>query len=136
MTSTNPLEEFYVRTLHSKMFDQVWKWAGTYRTNKLNFGCDPAEIVQRIPQLLANTKYWLDHKTFPNRRMHDSIPSRHCFENPSVRKRKWPPRAYDYGCNRPETRAARVSWGAGENLVAEWRARRRLSGCAASARCE
>jgi hypothetical protein len=36
-----------------------------YRTNELNIGCDPAEIVQRIPQLLGNTKYWLEHKTFP-----------------------------------------------------------------------
>ena len=38
---------------------------GTYRTHEVSIGCDPAEIVQRIPQLLANTKYWLDHKTFP-----------------------------------------------------------------------
>jgi fido (protein-threonine AMPylation protein) len=65
LTSTDPLEASYVRTLHSKMFEHVWKWAGKYRTNELNIGCDPAEIVQRIPQLLGNTKYWLEHKTFP-----------------------------------------------------------------------
>jgi fido (protein-threonine AMPylation protein) len=47
------------------MFDKVWKWAGTYRGNELNIGCDPSEIVQRIPQLLSSTQYWLDKKTFP-----------------------------------------------------------------------
>ena len=65
MNSTNPLEESYIRTLHAKMFDQVWKWAGTYRKHELNIGCDPREITQRIPQLLGNTKYWLENKTFP-----------------------------------------------------------------------
>ncbi len=31
MKSTDPLEESYVRGLHHRMFDNVWKWAGTYR---------------------------------------------------------------------------------------------------------
>jgi Fic-DOC domain mobile mystery protein B len=64
MNSENPLEESYVRLLHAKMFDQVWKWAGTYRKQELNIGCDPREIIQRIPQLLGNVKYWLENKTF------------------------------------------------------------------------
>src|ERR1041385_6571933 len=64
MNSTNPLDESYVRTLHAKMFDQIWKWAGVYRKHELNIGCDPREITQRIPQLLGNTKYWLEKKNF------------------------------------------------------------------------
>ena len=63
--STNPLDEIYVRTLHAKMFDQVWRWAGVYRKTERNIECDPREITQRIPQLLANTRYWLEHHTFP-----------------------------------------------------------------------
>ena len=31
MKSTDPLDEPYVRALHHRMFDNVWKWAGTYR---------------------------------------------------------------------------------------------------------
>src|SRR4051812_4502919 len=54
--STNPLEESYVRILHQQMFGQVWKWAGTYRKHEVSIGCDPEEILQRIPQLLDNTK--------------------------------------------------------------------------------
>jgi fido (protein-threonine AMPylation protein) len=46
MKSTNPLEEPYVRELHYRMFDNVWKWAGTYRQTERNIGCDPKEIVQ------------------------------------------------------------------------------------------
>ena len=65
MKSTDPLEESYVRELHHRMFDNVWKWAGTYRKHELNIGCDSREILQRIPQLLGNVQYWLEHKTFP-----------------------------------------------------------------------
>jgi hypothetical protein len=31
MKVSDPLDELYVRELHSRMFDNVWKWAGTYR---------------------------------------------------------------------------------------------------------
>ena len=42
-----------------------WKWAGTYRKTERNIGCDPKDIMQRIPQLLANARYWLENHTFP-----------------------------------------------------------------------
>ena len=134
MTSTDPLEESYVRTLHSKMFDQVWKWAGTYRKHEVSIGCDPAEIVQRIPQLLANTKYWLEHKTFPIdeclvRFHHQLVSEIHPFANGNGRHARMITDviAAKHG-------QAEFSWGAGANLVAEGRARR-LSGCAARPRC-
>src|SRR5262245_18286524 len=53
MKSLDLLEESYGRELHLYMFDSVWKWAGTYRQTERNIVCDPKEIVQRIPQLLA-----------------------------------------------------------------------------------
>jgi Fic-DOC domain mobile mystery protein B len=134
MTSTDPLEESYVRTLHSKMFDHVWKWAGTYRKHEVSIGCDPAEIVQRIPQLLANTKYWLEHKTFPIdeclvRFHHQLVSEIHPFANGNGRHARMITDviAAKHG-------QAEFSWGAGANLVAEGRARR-LSGCAARPRC-
>jgi Fic-DOC domain mobile mystery protein B len=121
--STNPLEESYVRTLHSRMFDKVWKWAGTYRKNALNIGCDPNEIVQRIPQLLSSTQYWLDQKTFPIDecliRFHYQLVSKiHPFANGNGRHARMiaDVGAVKYG--RPE-----FSWGAGQNLVAEGDAR-------------
>ncbi len=122
MTSADPLEESYVRTVHSKMFDQVWKWAGTYRKHEVSIGCDPAEIVQRIPQLLANTKYWLDHKTFPIDecliRFHHQLVKIHPFANGNGRHARMITDvvAVKHG-------QAEFSWGAGANLVAEGRAR-------------
>src|ERR1700676_139859 len=123
MRSTNPLVEFYVRTLHSKMFDQVWKWAGTYRTNELNIGCNPAEIVQRIPQLLANTQYWLDNKTFSIDecliRFHYQLVSKiHPFANGNGRHARMMTDviAVKYG-------QKEFTWGADQNLIAEGNAR-------------
>jgi Fic-DOC domain mobile mystery protein B len=123
MKSTNPLEETYVRTLHSKMFDQVWKWAGTYRKHELNLGCDPREIVQRIPQLLGNTKHWFEHKTFPIDeclvRFHYQLVSKiHPFANGNGRHARMIADVIAVKYDRPE-----FTWGAGQNLVAEGQAR-------------
>jgi Fic-DOC domain mobile mystery protein B len=122
MTSADPLEEAYARTVHCKMFDQVWKWAGTYRKHEVYIGCDPAEIVQRIPQLFANTKYWLYHKTFPIDecliRFHHQFVKIHPFANGNGRHARMITDivAVKHG-------QAEFSWGAGANLVAEGRAR-------------
>lgn len=123
MTSSDPLEESYVRTLHSKMFDQVWKWAGTYRQHEVSIGHDPAEIVQRIPQLLANTMYWLEHKTFPLDecliRFHHQLVSKiHPFANGNGRHARMMTDVIAVKYGQPE-----FSWGSRANLVAEARAR-------------
>ena len=123
MNSTNPLEESYVRTLHAKMFDQVWKWAGTYRKHELNIGCDAREIMQRIPQLLGNTRYWLDKKTFPIDecliRFHHQLVSKiHAFPNGNGRHARMITDVLAVKLGRPE-----FTWGAGANLVAETAAR-------------
>jgi Fic-DOC domain mobile mystery protein B len=123
MNSTNPLEEPYLRTLHAKMFNQVWKWAGTYRRHELNIGCDPREITQRIPQLLGNTKYWLDKKTFPIDecliRFHHQLVSKiHPFSNGNGRHARMLTDVLAVKFARPE-----FTWGAGANFVAETTAR-------------
>jgi Fic-DOC domain mobile mystery protein B len=121
--STNPLEEPFVRALHTKMFDQVWKWAGTYRKHELNIGCDPREIIQRIPQLLSNTQYWLDHTMFPVDecliRFHHQLVSKiHPFPNGNGRHARMMTDVIAVKFGRPE-----FTWGAAENLVAETTAR-------------
>lgn len=123
MKSTNPLAENYIRTLHKKMFDKVWKWAGTYRKHELNIGCGPGEIMQRIPQLLGNTQYWLDHKTFPVDecliRFHHQLVSRiHPFANGNGRHARMIADVIAV-----KYRQSEFTWGAGENLVAEGNAR-------------
>ena len=123
MNSTNPLDESYVRTLHAKMFDRVWKWAGTYRKHELNIGCDPHEITQRIPQLLGNMKYWLENNTFPVDecliRFHHQLISRiHPFPNGNGRHARMMTDVIAVKYDRPE-----FTWGVGADLVTEGGAR-------------
>jgi Fic-DOC domain mobile mystery protein B len=123
MKSSHPLEEAYLRLLHGKMFDKVWKWAGTYRKNELNIGCDSREIMQRIPQLLANTQHWIDQKTFPFdesilRFHYDLVSKIHPFANGNGRHARMIADVVAVKYGRPE-----FSWGAGQNLAAHGTAR-------------
>jgi Fic-DOC domain mobile mystery protein B len=124
MKSTDPLEEPYVRELHHRMFANVWKWAGAYRQTERNIGCDPKEIVQRIPQLLANTRYWLENKTFSTDeallRFHHRLTRIHPFANGNGRHGRMIADVVAVKCGRAE-----FTWGAGKDLVAQGDARTR-----------
>jgi Fic-DOC domain mobile mystery protein B len=124
MKSTDRLQESYIRELHRRMFDNVWRWAGTYRKTELNIGCDPKEILQRIPQLLANTRHWLDNKTSPTDeallRFHHQLTKIHPFANGNGRHARLIADivAVKYG-------QSEFTWGAGKDLAAEGGARTR-----------
>jgi Fic-DOC domain mobile mystery protein B len=123
MKSSNPLGESYVRTLHARMFGKVWKWAGTYRSNELNIGCDPSEIVQRIPQLLANTQHWIDQKVFSLdesvlRFHYDLASTIHPFSNGNGRHARMMADVIVVKYGSPE-----FSWGARRNLAVQGAAR-------------
>jgi len=124
MKSRDPLDELYVRDLHHRMFDNVWKWAGAYRQTERNMGCDPIEIVQRIPQILANTRYWLENKTFPTDeallRFHHQLTRIHPFANGNGRHARMIADvvAVKYG-------HAEFTWGASKDLTAQGDARSR-----------
>jgi Fic-DOC domain mobile mystery protein B len=124
MESTDPLEEPYVRELHHRMFANVWKWAGAYRQTERNIGCDPKEIVQRIPQLLANTRYWLENKTFSADeallRFHHQLTRIHPFANGNGRHGRMIADVVVVKYGRAE-----FTWGAGTDLVAQGDARTR-----------
>lgn len=65
IAGSDPLAENYLRELHERMFNRTWKWAGTYRNTEKNIGVLVHEIRNRIPALLGNVQYWIDHQTFP-----------------------------------------------------------------------
>jgi len=58
------LSEEFIKELHSKMFENVWRWAGTFRRSNKNIGIDKTEIPFQLRQLIDNTKYWIENKTF------------------------------------------------------------------------
>lgn len=56
------LNEGVLRTLHRKMFDKTWEWAGTYRTS--DKGISPfhwSEVPRRVHDLLTNTRVQCGH---------------------------------------------------------------------------
>ncbi|SRR6266849_363686 len=81
----DPVTEAYVRELHRRMFDQTWKWAGTYRRSEKNIGVLVHEIRDRLGALLGNVKYWIENKTFsPDEiamRFHHELTVIHAFPN-------------------------------------------------------
>jgi hypothetical protein len=105
MKAANPLEEPYVRELHHRMFDQVWKWAGTYRKHELNIGCAADSAAPRQRPVLAGPQ------DVSGRRMPGALSPSAGFENPSVSQRKWTPRAHDDGRTCRQNRAAGIHLG-------------------------
>ena len=57
------LTEDFVRVLHRRMFDETWRWAGTFRSTGKNIGIDAAQIPVALRNLLDDMRYWLEHKT-------------------------------------------------------------------------
>lgn len=59
------LDETFLRRLHEKMFGQVWKWAGDYRTTPRNIGVEAYRIGMVVAQAIDDARYWVEHKTYP-----------------------------------------------------------------------
>lgn len=54
----------FVRQLHTRMFGDVWAWAGQYRRTERNIGIAPHMIGVQTSQLMADACYWLEHETY------------------------------------------------------------------------
>ena len=81
----DPFAEAYVRKMHLRMFDQTWKWAGTYRATGKNIGIPHYQIREALAILLGDARYWVEHQTFePNElaiRFHHRLVWIHPFAN-------------------------------------------------------
>lgn len=58
------LTEDFVNELHRRMFADIWKWAGEYRTSNKNLGVDKTQISIELRKLLDDCTYWIDHRVF------------------------------------------------------------------------
>jgi Fic-DOC domain mobile mystery protein B len=119
----DPLVEPYIRDLHFRMFDQTWKWAGSYRTSEKNIGVPHHEIREGIGRLLGDARYWLEHGTYaPDElavRFHHRLVLIHPFANGNGRHARL---LADVLAQRQERPV--FSWG-GENLARAGDFRRR-----------
>lgn len=59
------LDPGFLNELHKRMYGDVWKWAGTYRTTARNIGIDAHRIPVELYQAIDSAKYWAANKTFP-----------------------------------------------------------------------
>lgn len=60
------LTEKFIVSVHKKMLEEVWKWAGEIRKSNKNIGVDKFQITIQLRQLLDNCKYWIENNTYPN----------------------------------------------------------------------
>lgn len=51
-----------LKEIHAAMFDEVWEWAGKYRTqNVLPIGVEPHKIPEMLVELSRDVEYWSMH---------------------------------------------------------------------------
>lgn len=51
------LDEPVIRAIHKRMFDEVWKWAGTYRVREANLGVAPYLIPAGVKALVDDVRF-------------------------------------------------------------------------------
>ncbi len=54
----------FIKEVHSKMFSEVWTWAGTFRKSNKNIGVDKHQIYSQLLSLLDDCKFWIKNKTY------------------------------------------------------------------------
>ena len=57
------LDRDVLRELHRRMFDDVWRWVGRYRTTAKNIGVDAHRIATDVQQAVDDARYWVEHAT-------------------------------------------------------------------------
>jgi Fic-DOC domain mobile mystery protein B len=57
-------DDAFIRTLHKRLFGDVWSWAGEYRLTERNIGIDPTQISVQLCVLLGDAKYQAEHDVF------------------------------------------------------------------------
>lgn len=79
------LTEKFMKDLHKKMYGDVWKWAGEFRTSEKNIGIKWPLIGVELKKLLDDANYWIENGTYiPEEiaiRFKHRLVSIHCFPN-------------------------------------------------------
>lgn len=59
------LDQDFLNALHRRMFGDVWRWAGRYRTTARNIGVDANRIAMDVRQAVDDAHFWVEHGTYP-----------------------------------------------------------------------
>jgi len=60
----DPLSEKFVKDMHRRMFDDVWRWAGRFRMSERNLGIVFHEIPVALRQLLDDARALIEYRTY------------------------------------------------------------------------
>jgi Fic-DOC domain mobile mystery protein B len=75
----------FIQTLHKKMFNQTWRWAGNFRRTMKNIGVEVLQIPLELHKLCGDVAYQIDHKTIELDeiavRLHHHLALIHAFPN-------------------------------------------------------
>ena len=79
------LREPFLRNLHRRMFNRVWRWAGKYRASERNLGIESYRVEPELRQIIDDAQYWIDHQSYPTDeaavRFHHRLVVVHPFPN-------------------------------------------------------
>jgi Fic-DOC domain mobile mystery protein B len=65
LRSRDMLDRDSLNELHRRMFGDVWRWAGQYRTSPRNIGVEHYRIALDVQQAIDDARYWVEHATYP-----------------------------------------------------------------------
>ena len=78
-------DDRFIRTLHKRLFGDVWTWAGEYRLTEKTIGIDPLHIAVQLRMLLDDARHWAEHDVHPPleaaARFHHRMVQIHPFAN-------------------------------------------------------
>ncbi|MCH8073731.1 MAG: mobile mystery protein B [Proteobacteria bacterium] len=116
------LAEQFLINLHQRMFGNVWRWAGQYRSSGKNIGVDAYRIPTELRQLLDDCRYWVENNTYKTDeiavRFHHKLVWIHLYPNGNGRHARVAADLLLKSMGRE-----RFSWG-GKNLVDDGKTRK------------
>lgn len=58
------INETFLRTLHARMFGDVWTWAGRYRLTERNIGVPAYRVAVDLAVLIDDAHFWISNATY------------------------------------------------------------------------
>ncbi len=106
----------FLQKLHWRLFCEVWKWAGKFRTRESNIGVAPCEIAAQLEILVGDANYWADNQTYgpleAGARLHHRMVQIHPFPNGNGRHARIAADVYLAEC----FGHAAIDWAGGNDL--------------------
>jgi Fic-DOC domain mobile mystery protein B len=79
------LSEKFIKELHKKMYSDVWRRSGKFRTSEKNLGIASYKIATELKILMDDCLFWIENNTFEPVeiavRFKHKLVSIHCFSN-------------------------------------------------------